>query len=208
MLSLTQSKRDDVRSDRVFVGTSVRALSQDRWVQAVYPAPKTAPRPGSSARHDRHSHGGRWGSEVSRPSLPQDRLHDREVRNDLAMPLVLLLQLLQPIHLVCNQVTQLLAPRIAGEQFLAECPQRLDPRLALRYKRVDLPQLRDDLFWACASSRALLCPPTVSKAHFREDHSSGGKPSSQSGLMSGHIAPKHETACKAGALRISGLLFL
>jgi len=48
--------------------------------------------------------------------LPRDRLFKRQVRDRLTKPLVLLLETLQPLHLVALRATELLAPAIVGER--------------------------------------------------------------------------------------------
>ncbi len=70
------------------------------------------------------------------------------VRSDTASrePLILLFQLLQPLHLIRHQPAIHLAPPIVGERRHAGRAHRLGKRPALQYQSVDLPQLGDYLF--------------------------------------------------------------
>src|SRR6478752_5136185 len=64
----------------------------------------------------------------------------------LAQPAVLELKVLQTLHLLALQPTELLAPPIIrhlAHPDLADCVHQV---LALRDQNIDLPQLRNDLF--------------------------------------------------------------
>src|SRR3569833_456809 len=88
----------------------------------------------------------REGSEVSRGSLFQDQLLQRQVRHSLAQPVVLFLKLLEAFHLVALQATKLLAPPVIRELRHADRTNRFANRSPLRQQNIDLTQLRDDLF--------------------------------------------------------------
>src|SRR5262249_31053803 len=73
-------------------------------------------------------------------------LVQRQIRDCLAQPAVLKLKVLQPLHLLGLQPTELLTPPIIrhlAHPDLADCVHHV---LALRDQNIDLPQLRDDLF--------------------------------------------------------------
>ena len=82
----------------------------------------------------------------SRGSLSKDELLDRQVGDSLPQPLVLLLKLLQSLHLVGLQTTELLAPSVVGELRHTNRPHGFRNGPALRHQHVDLPKLHDDLF--------------------------------------------------------------
>src|SRR5262249_46019451 len=91
-------------------------------------------------------HGDARGLEVSPSSLLQNKLIQRQIGNRLAQPAVLELKVLQALHLLGLQPTELLAPPIIrplAPPDLADCVRHF---LALRDQNIDLPQLRDDLF--------------------------------------------------------------
>src|SRR5262249_43821109 len=78
--------------------------------------------------------------------LLQNELVQRQIGNRLAQPAVLELKVLQALHLLGFQPTELLAPpiiRYLAHPDLADCIHHV---LALRDQNIDLPQLRDDLF--------------------------------------------------------------
>ncbi len=65
------------------------------------------------------------------PGRPlQDQLVEREIRNRLAQPLVLGLQLLHPAHLVGLQPTELLAPAVIRDLGHADRPDRVSHALS------------------------------------------------------------------------------
>src|SRR6188508_1468823 len=78
----------------------------------------------------RSGDGGR-GSEVSRGSLFQDQLLQRQLRHSLAQPVVLFLKLLEAFHLVALQATKLLAPPVIRELRHADRTNRFANRSAL-----------------------------------------------------------------------------
>src|SRR5690606_3350900 len=86
------------------------------------------------------------GSEVSRSSLFQDQLLECQVRDRLAQPVILFLELLQPLHLVTLQATELLAPPVIRKLRHADQTDRFSDRTTLRQQNIDLAQLRHDLF--------------------------------------------------------------
>src|SRR5260370_38951073 len=86
------------------------------------------------------------GLEVSPGSLLQNELVQRQIRDRLAQPAVLELKVLQALHLLALQPTELLAPPIIrhlAHPDLADCVHHV---LALRDQNIDLPQLRNALF--------------------------------------------------------------
>src|SRR5690606_14235411 len=86
---------------------------------------QTAPRRRTSPRHGRRSDGDGRGSIVSRGSLFQDQLLEREVRHSLAQPVILFLEFFQPLHLIALQAAELLAPAIIRELRHADRANRL-----------------------------------------------------------------------------------
>src|SRR6185437_13171752 len=91
-------------------------------------------------------HGDARGLEVSPGGLLQNELVQRQIRDGLAQPAVLELKVLQTLHLLALQPTELLAPPIIrhlAHPDLADCVHQV---LALRDQNIDLPQLRNDLF--------------------------------------------------------------
>src|SRR5690606_1010571 len=96
--------------------------------------------------HDRRNGDGERGSEVSRSSLFQDQLLECQVRDRLAQPVILFLELLQPLHLVTLQATELLAPPVIRKLRHADQTDRFSDRTTLRQQNIDLAQLRHDLF--------------------------------------------------------------
>src|SRR5690606_19933139 len=100
----------------------------------------------TSPRHGRRTADDGRGSEVSRGGLFQDQLLERQVRHSLAQPVVLFLELLQPLYLVTLQAAELLAPPIVCKLRHADRANRFSDRSALRQQHVDLAQLRHDLF--------------------------------------------------------------
>src|SRR5262249_8011381 len=70
----------------------------------------------------------------------------RQIRDCLAQSAVLKLKVLEALHLLALQPTELLAPPIIrhlAHPDLADCVHHV---LALRDQNIDLPQLRNDLF--------------------------------------------------------------
>lgn len=114
--------------------------------------------------------------EVSRGGLAKDQLLERQIRDRLAQPLVLLLKILQPLHLVALQAAEFLAPAVIGERRDADRADRFGDRASLRYQHVDLPQLRDDLFGLMSLLGHSIVLQTARKPYFREDHFLGGRP--------------------------------
>src|SRR5690606_26026220 len=88
-----------------------------RWVERCWPRTLQAKRSDTEnfARHGRRTADDGRGSEVSRGGLFQDQLLERQVRHSLAQPVVLFLELLQPLHLVTLQAAELLAPAVIRE---------------------------------------------------------------------------------------------
>src|SRR5690606_35641044 len=136
----------------------------------------TAPRRRTSPRHGRRSDGDGRGSIVSRGSLFQDQLLEREVRHSLAQPVILFLEFFQPLHLIALQAAELLAPAIIRELRHADRANRLANRSSLRQQNIDLAQLRDDLFGLMLLLGHSNVLSNGSIAYFREDHFSGGRP--------------------------------
>ena len=101
----------------------------------------------------------------------KDQLRERQVGRSLPHPLVLPLALLQPLHLAGLEAAESLAPSETGALVRhgtrtgGLVPHR---RSALRYKHVDLPKLRDDLFRGTSFILRL-----ARKPYFTEDHFSG-----------------------------------
>src|SRR5690606_30098135 len=145
----------------------------------------TAPRRRTSPRHGRRSDGDGRGSIVSRGSLFQDQLLEREVRHSLAQPVILFLEFFQPLHLIALQAAELLAPAIIRELRHADRANRLANRSSLRQQNIDLAQLRDDLFGLMLLLGHSNVLSNGSIAYFREDHFSGGRPP-----ISGRIPPE------------------
>src|SRR5690606_35789765 len=148
------------------------------------PCRQTAPRRRTSPRHGRHSDGDGRGSIVSRSSLFQDQLLERQVRHSLAQTVVLFLKLLQPLHLVTLQAAELLAPAVIRELRHADRANRLANRFSLRQQNIDLAQLRDDLFGLMLFLGHSNVLSNGSIAYFREDHFSGGRPRPATGSSS------------------------
>src|SRR5690606_7700216 len=136
----------------------------------------TAPRRRTSPRHGRRSDGDGRGSIVSRGSLFQDQLLEREVRHSLAQPVILFLEFFQPLHLIALQAAELLAPAIIRELRHADRANRLANRSSLRQQNIDLAQLRDDLFGLMLLLGHSNVLSNGSIAYFREDHFSGCRP--------------------------------
>src|SRR5690606_22685655 len=63
-----------------------------------------------------------------------------------AQPVILFLELLQPLHLVTLQATELLAPPVIRKLRHADPTDRFSDRTTLRQQNIDLAQLRHDLF--------------------------------------------------------------
>src|SRR5690606_35190666 len=80
----------------------------------------------------RRSDGGGRGSVVSRSSLFQDQLLERQVRNRLAEPIVLFLKLLETLHLIARQAASLLSPSATLFRSHADRANRLANRFSLR----------------------------------------------------------------------------
>ena len=91
-------------------------------------------------------HGYAVGLRSSPGSLLQNELIQRQIGNSLGQSAVLELKVLQALHLLGLQPTELLPPPIIchlAHPDLADC---LHYVLALRDQTIDLPQLRYDLF--------------------------------------------------------------
>jgi len=122
-----QANRSETRNFRLTWLTQARRRAGLRTFSAIA---------SRSPRRRRYSRGG----------LARDQLLEREVRNGLPQPLVLLLQLLEPFHLVGLQPAELLPPSVVREPRHADRAYRLGHRPALRHQHVDPPELGDDLF--------------------------------------------------------------
>ena len=89
--------------------------------------------------------GGARGLEVSPGSLLQNELIKRQIGNSPAKSVVLCLEILQPLHLISFEPTELLAPAIVRDLAHTNLADRVNNALALRDQNVNLPQLRDNL---------------------------------------------------------------
>src|SRR5690606_9607347 len=94
----------------------------------------------------------------------------------LAQPVILFLELLQPLHLVTLQATELLAPPVIRKLRHADQTDRFSDRTTLRQQNIDLAQLRHDLFGFVLLLGHSNVLSNGSIAYFREDHFSGGRP--------------------------------
>ena len=86
------------------------------------------------------------GSVISLGGLGQDLLVDRQIGDCSAKSRILLLQILDPLHLVRLQSAELLAPALVGELRHADPPNSISNSAALRCQNIDLTQLGNDLF--------------------------------------------------------------
>ena len=93
----------------VNASSSARPFGVLRWVERCWPRTLQAKRSETENFARRSGDGGK-GSEVSRGSLFQDQLLERQVRHCLAQPVVLFLKLFQALYLIALQATKLLAP--------------------------------------------------------------------------------------------------
>src|SRR5215472_6771969 len=112
------------------------------------PGPGAA-QPTESAKDSGHyqcRHGDARGLEVSPGGLLQNELVQRQIGNRLAQPAVLELKVLQALHLLGLQPTELLPPPIIRHLAHPDLTDCIYHVLALRDQNIDLPQLRDDLF--------------------------------------------------------------
>ncbi len=82
---------------------------------------------------------------TSRGSFLQHQLLQRQVSHRPPQAAVLLLQNLQPLHLVQLQPTKLRTPAVVGRLRHPDCPHRIGHWLALPDQHLNLTQLRDDL---------------------------------------------------------------
>src|SRR5690606_19493965 len=167
------------------------------------PCRQTAPRRRTSPRHGRRSDDDGRGSIVSRGSLFQDQLLERQVRHSLAQTVVLFLKLLQPLHLVTLQAAELLAPAVIRELRHADRANRLANRFSLRQQNIDLAQLRDDLFGLMLLLGHSNVLSNGSIAYFREDHFSGGRPAVRRHRKRGRSHFEDPTAAAAPPVRLA-----
>ena len=86
------------------------------------------------------------GLEVSRGSLIQDQLVQRQVRNVSSEPLILLLKTFEFPQLSRPHATILLAPSIKRLLRNLDFPDRINPRHPLTNEHLNLAKLRHDLF--------------------------------------------------------------
>src|SRR5262249_10170700 len=95
-------------------------------------------------------HGDARGLEVSPSSLLQNELIQRQIGNHLAQPAVLELKVLQALHLLDLQPTELLAPAI------------------IRYSLTPIWRIASTLFWPC-ETRTSICRnlATISSGLYR-----------------------------------------
>src|SRR4029077_17033847 len=85
---------------------------------------------------------------VVSPCRPlQEQLVQCQVRHRAAQPSVLRFQVFEALDLVALQPAELLAPAIICYLTDTDRADRLGRALALRRQDVNLPQLRDNLFW-------------------------------------------------------------
>src|SRR5215468_8991395 len=86
--------------------------------------------------------------------------------NRTAKPIVLGLEILQPLDLVALQAAELLAPAVVGHLADADRADRFRYALTLRGQNINLPQLGDDFF-------RLVALPRHSGPPNEQNHSSG-----------------------------------
>src|SRR5262249_29378173 len=106
------------------------------------------------------------GLVVSPGCLLQDQLVQRQIRHRTAKPIVLRLEILQPLDLVALQAAELLPPPVVGHLAHPDRADRFRYALTLRGQNINLPQLGDDLF-------RLVAPPWHSGPPCEQNHSSG-----------------------------------
>src|SRR5262249_9135621 len=136
------------------------------------------------------------GLEVSPRSLLQNEFIQRQIGNRLAQPAVLELKVLQALHLLGLQPTELLAPPIIRHLAHADLADCVHPVLALRDQNIDLPQLRDDLFRLRFLTIALLLD---AKTYLKSDHFNGGGSLRATRLQMCHAALVPPAGCKGPA---------
>src|SRR5262249_3404943 len=106
------------------------------------------------------------GLVVSPGGLLQDQLVQRQIRHRTAKPIVLRLEILQPLDLVALQAAELLPPAVVSHLAHPDRADRFRYALTLRGQNINLPQLGDDLF-------RLVAPPWHSGPPCEQNHSSG-----------------------------------
>src|SRR5262249_27635752 len=106
------------------------------------------------------------GLVVSPGGLLQDQLVQRQIRHRTAKPIVLRLEILQPLDLIALQAAELLPPAVVSHLAHPDLADRFRYALTLRGQNINLPQLGDDLF-------RLVAPPWHSGPPCEQNHSSG-----------------------------------
>src|SRR5262249_49765801 len=135
-------KLDNIGRETPLVVTTARDLALCR----AMPHRRDARRHAAALGPAQCRHSDARGLEVSPSSLLQNQLIQRQIRNRLAQPAVLELKVLQPLHLLDLQPTELLAPPIIRHLAHADLADCVHHVLALRDQNIYLPQLGDDLF--------------------------------------------------------------
>jgi hypothetical protein len=117
--------------------------------------------------HALRKRGGGRGLPVSRGSLFEDQLFQRQIRDGAPKPSVLSFQLLQPFDLIAFEPAIFRPPAIICKFRHAYRSHRFRDRSPLRRQHVNLPQLRDDLL------RRVSLPRHPRVLHQAQSHTSG-----------------------------------
>ena len=104
----------------------------------------------------RHNVGGGRGSVVSRESLLQYLLVQRQARYGDTEPLVLFLKILQPLRLIDPQTAILATPSIITLLRDTQRTTYLADRLSLRQSNLRLAKHADNMFWFVSSAHSFL----------------------------------------------------